>query len=122
MDCRLSGFALRGWGRTMAIYYGALRGTFDRARREDDRDSPHLQIRVLAEDTPWRVTVNVESEDRSEVVYWIVNPITNHPILNAIDGLPVGFSPVRRDAAHALDFVKAPLFDFAAGLVLPASG
>jgi uncharacterized protein YukJ len=106
----------------MAINYGALRGTFDRAKREDDRGSPHLQIRVLADDTPWRVTVNVESEDGSDVVYWVVNPITNHPILNAIAGLPVGFTAVRRDAAHALDFVKAPLFDFAAGLVLPSSG
>ncbi len=106
----------------MAINYGALRGTFDRAKREVDRDSPHLQIRVLAGDTAWRVSVNVESEDGSEVIYWVVNPITNHPILNAIAGLPGGFSAVRRDAAHALDFVKAPLFDFAAGLVLPSSG
>jgi uncharacterized protein YukJ len=106
----------------LAINYGALRGRFDRARREDDRESPHLQLRVLAGDTAWRVTVNVESEDGSEVVYWVVNPITNHPILDAIAGLPVGFSVVRRDAAHALDFVKAPLFDFAAGLALPASG
>src|SRR5215213_3462352 len=69
---------------TMAITYGVLRGTFDRAKREDnDPASPHLQIRVLANGTPWRISVNVHSQDGSKVVYWVVNPLTNHPILNA---------------------------------------
>jgi uncharacterized protein YukJ len=102
--------------------YGALHGRFDRAKREDDESSPHLQIRLLAGDTPWRVAVNVQSQDGSEVVYWIVNPITNHPILNALEGRSTGFGGVQRDAAHALDFVKAPLFGFPAGLTLPPSG
>jgi uncharacterized protein YukJ len=106
----------------MAINYGALRGKFDRAKREDGEGTPHLQIRVLADGTPWRVAVNVESQDGSEVVYWVVNPITNHPILNAIAGVPAGFKTVQRDGAHALDFVKAPLFKFPAGLMLPPSG
>jgi uncharacterized protein YukJ len=102
--------------------YGALRGRFDRAKREDDDSSPHLQIRVLAGNTPWRVAVNVQSHDRSDIVYWIVDPIANHPILNAVAGLATGFNRVPTDSAHALDFVKAPLFAFAGGRTLPPSG
>jgi uncharacterized protein YukJ len=84
--------------------YGALRGQFDFAKREDDESSPHLHLRVLAGNTPWRVAVNVQSHDNSDVVYWIVDPIANHPIRNTVAGLPPGFTEVDEDAAHALDF------------------
>jgi hypothetical protein len=42
--------------------------------------------------------------------------------LAATSATPVGFAAVAGDAAHALDFVKAPLFDMAKGLTLPPSG
>jgi uncharacterized protein YukJ len=105
------------------INYGALRGRPDRYRREDGNKTPHLQIRVLdTNGQPWRIAVNVESSDGSEVVYWLVDPLTDHPILAGLEGLGSGFSAQPPDPAHALDFVKAPLFDFAQGRQLPPTG
>jgi uncharacterized protein YukJ len=66
--------------------------------------------------------VNVESDTGFDVVFWVVDPLTNHPLLASLPGLPSGFSTVARNADHALDFVKAPLFDFSRGRVLPPSG
>jgi uncharacterized protein YukJ len=107
----------------MAIKYGALRGRPDRYQREDGDKTPHLQIRVLEDGgQPWRIAVNVESSDASEVVYWVVDPLAGHPILDGVDGLASGFSQQLPDAQHGLDFVKAPLFDLAAGRELPPTG
>lgn len=107
----------------MAIKYGVLRGHPDRFKREDNESSPHLQIRVLENSgQPWRIAVNVESDTGSDVVFWVVDPLTNHPLLASLPGLASGFSAVARNADHALDFVKAPLFDFSRGRVLPPSG
>jgi uncharacterized protein YukJ len=107
----------------MAIDYGVLRGAPDRYQREDGGATPHLQIRVLdATGQPWRIAVNVQSNDGSEVVFWIVDPLIGHPILGSLATLPQGFSRPPRNSSTALDFVKAPLFDWTLGRTLPPSG
>jgi uncharacterized protein YukJ len=107
----------------MAIFYGVLRGRVDRHKREDGASTPHLQVRVLDETgQPWRIAINVQSQDESDVVYWVVDPLAAHPILDFLDTLPTGFSPQPPDSRHALDYTKAPLFDLALGRVLPPSG
>src|SRR5215470_5179384 len=69
----------------MAIKYGVLRGHPDRFKREDNESSPHLQIRVLENSgQPWRIAVNVESDTGSDVVFWVVDPLTNHPLLASL--------------------------------------
>ena len=69
----------------MSITYGVLRGRPDRYTREDGASTPHLQIRVVdASGQPWRIAVNVQSGDGSEVVFWVVDPLTGHPILDAL--------------------------------------
>jgi len=107
----------------MAIRYGVLRARPDRYTREDGESSPHLQIRAV-DDTgqPWRVAVNVQSGDGSEVVFWVVDPLAGHPILGALPALATGFSPTPANSAASLDYVKAPLFDFRLGRALPPSG
>lgn len=107
----------------MAIKYGVLRARPDLAKREDGVSTPHLNIRALdATGQPWRVAVNVQSDDGSEVVYWVVDPLVGHPILGSLAGLPSGFSPAAATSTAALDYVKAPLFDFPLGRALPPSG
>jgi len=107
----------------MALQYGVLRARFDRAKREDGLSTPHLQIRALdATGQPWRVAVNVQSQDRSEVVFWVVDPLVGHPIIDSLSTRPPGFSPAAPNATTSLDYVTAPLFDFARGRVLPPSG
>src|ERR1700754_2800290 len=107
----------------MALQYGVLRARFDRRKREDGASTPHLQIRALdATGQPWRVAVNVQSEDGSEVVFWVVDPLVGHPILGALAATPSGFSTTGANSAGSLDYVKAPLFDFALGRARPPSG
>jgi uncharacterized protein YukJ len=111
------------WRNLMALLYGVLRGRPDRYQREDGAKTPHLQIRVLDETgQPWRLAVNVQSSDKSEVVYWIVDPLTGHPVLGGLPALQSGFTEQPPNSSTTLDFVKAPLFDFGLGRVLPPTG
>src|SRR6476659_733316 len=114
--------AIRG-EEDMALQYGVLRARFDLAKREDGLSTPHLQIRALdSTGQPWRVAVNVQSEDHSEVVFWVVAPLVGHPIIESLAAAPTGFSALDPDAAESRDYVKAPLFDSSLGRVLPPSG
>jgi uncharacterized protein YukJ len=89
------------------ITYGALRGRIDRNEREDGKPTPHLQIRILDHTgQPWRIAANVESQDGSDLVYWIIDPLVGHPILDSLSALPTGFHQQTGDSAHALDFLK----------------
>ena len=107
----------------MADGYGTLRGKLDRWVREDADASPHLQIRAVdGTGQPWRIAVNVQSDTGSEVVYWLVDPLQGHPIQSGLGDLPTGFSTAAPSSASALDYVRAPLFDWQAGTALPASG
>jgi uncharacterized protein YukJ len=55
-------------------------------------------------------------------VYWVVDPLVGHPILDGLDALTSGFTDQPGDSRHALDYTKAPLFDLPLGRVLPPSG
>jgi uncharacterized protein YukJ len=95
----------------------------DRFTREDGASSPHLQVRLLEDGgQPWRIAVNVQSNTGSNVAFWVVDPLPDHPVLAPLASLPSGFSTVTRNADHALDYVKAPLFEWAQGRRLPPSG
>lgn len=107
----------------MAILYGVLRGHPDRYKREDNASTPHLQIRILEDGgQPWRIAVNVQSDSGSNVAFWVVDPLIGEPVLASLPGLPTGFTTATPNADHALDYVKAPLFDFELGRVLPPTG
>ena len=95
----------------------------DRYKREDNASTPHLQIRVLEDGgQPWRIAVNVQSDTGSNVAFWVVDPLIGEPILASLPNLASGFTTAASNADHALDYVKAPLFDFPLGRVLPPTG
>ena len=107
----------------MGLEYGVLRARPDRAKREDGGTTPHLQIRAVdATGQPWRVAVNVQSDDGSEVVFWVIDPLVGHPILGTLATTPSGFTATAHNSSASLDYVKAPLFDFTLGRALPPSG
>jgi uncharacterized protein YukJ len=105
--------------------YGVLAGKVDIFKREDDRDSPHLQIRVIDRNNEvWRIPVNVLSADNSFLIFHRVDPLVSHPVLASLDQLPPGFNelvPGQRKAANALDFFQSPLFDWPTGIAVAPS-
>lgn len=111
----------------MANRYGVLRGRADRAQREEDRNSPHYQIRVLGTDgQKWRVPVNVKSTisdprnpSFSEVLY-LVDDQFEHAQLTQFARLPVGYSELAR--GQGLDYIRGNLFDRAQMRHLPHDG
>jgi uncharacterized protein YukJ len=110
----------------MPLNYGVLRGRVDVFKREDDFDTPHLQIRVVDDDDrAWRAAVNVLSGDQSLVIVHRADPLQNHPLLDALPGIAAGFTPLppaARSAASALDYLRAPLFDWRTGVAVPQAG
>jgi uncharacterized protein YukJ len=110
----------------MALHYGILRGRVDVFKREDDFSTPHLQIRVVdSHNQAWRVPVNVLSGDQSLVIFHRLDPLQNHPILAALPQVATGFTlllPAARSAASALDYFRAPLFDWPTGVAVPHTG
>lgn len=113
----------------MAVIYGVLRAKLDRWKREDpspgSSKSPHLQIRVIdAQGKPWRIPVNVRSGDpaKSLVIFHRADPLLSHPILDTLSALPSGLTDLNnkpRSASNALDYSRAPLFDWPTGIALP---
>ncbi len=110
----------------MALQYGVLRGRVDVFKREDDLSTPHLQIRVVDDhQQAWRVATNVLSGDQSRVVFHRVDPLQSHPIGAALTDIAPGFTllpPLARSASTALDYFRAPLFDWPTGVAVPSTG
>jgi len=116
----------------MAVIYGVLRGTLDRWKREDpppgSSKSPHLQVRLIdAGGKAWRIPVNVRSGDpaKSLVIFHRADPLLSHPILDGLDAMAGGLTDLHnkpRTASNALDYSRAPLFDWPTGIALPPTG
>lgn len=116
----------------MAVIYGVLRAKLDRWKREDppagSSKSPHLQVRVIdGQGRPWRIPVNVRSGDpqKSLVIFHRADPLLSHPILEHLGSIPSGLTDLNqmaRSASNALDYSRAPLFDWPTGIALPPTG
>ena len=116
----------------MAVIYGVLRGKVDRWKREDPppggSKSPHLQIRLLDDQgKPWRIPVNVRSGDptKSLVIFHRADPLLGHPIIDNLAAMSSGLTDLNgkpRSASNALDYSRAPLFDWPTGIALPPTG
>ena len=107
----------------MALHgYGVLAGQVVDSRAEGGADSPHFQIRVRGGDTDFRVAVNVLSQQSPPELLFVADESFSHPLLQALPGLPDGFTAVPSQAGGvALDFIRGNLFDRQAMRVLPAT-
>jgi uncharacterized protein YukJ len=110
----------------LASNYGILRGRVDVFKREDNFSTPHLQIRIVDDqDQAWRAAVNVLSGDQSLVIFHRVDPLQNHPILATLPQVAAGFTllpSASSPASSALDYFRAPLFDWPTGVAVPQTG
>jgi uncharacterized protein YukJ len=90
--------------------YGVLKARAISVRQGTGR-SPHYQFHVVDGDDNWRLAVNVQSQDGSEVLY-LVQPRFRHPVLALIEPLPLGFHAIASEPGGlALDFIRANLAD-----------
>ena len=92
--------------------YGVLKGSVVDARREDDSDTPHYQVHVRADDTSYRIAVNVKSMMNPSELLFIVDDRFQHPVTAGLPGLPNGFTALQGGPGSlALDFIRGNLFD-----------
>ena len=69
----------------MAIRYGVLRGHVVKLLHHDaDDPSPHVEVLVETPGGPWRLAVNVRSDDGTDLLFDIETDF-RHAILDAID-------------------------------------
>jgi len=101
--------------------YGALRGRPVAGRVEaDEPDSPHYQIRVVANGVHYRVAVNVQSTDHSALLFVAIDDF-KHAITRRLGRLEPGFTAIpRAPGGLALDLVRGKLVDRRALRPVPA--
>jgi uncharacterized protein YukJ len=101
--------------------YGVLCGRVIQARTErDDTRSPHFQILVHAAGESFRVAVNVQSVDGSELVYYLDEDF-RHPALDLLLETEEGFTRLESAAGGlALDYIRGNHFAPADMRELPA--
>lgn len=109
----------------MALAYGVLHGKIDLFKREDDLDTPHLQIKIIdGQNKAWRVPVNVLSGDQSFLIFHRVDPLQSHPLLATLPQVAAGFTllpAASRSATTGVDYLRAPLFDWPTGIAVPST-
>lgn len=89
-------------------HYGVLVGK-PVDRRLATHGNKHYQIRLVDDDADYRIAVNVESGDGSQVEYAVLDPFL-HPITDALVELPNGFRPLRPgDPLRGLDYIRGNL-------------
>jgi uncharacterized protein YukJ len=100
--------------------YGVLKGmAVD--RRLASGANPHYQVHLIDNVTDYRIAVNVQSQDGSEVEY-VVDSWFDHPLLQGIHELPVGFHALEsKPNGLALDFIRGNLVDRTRFVPLPLS-
>jgi uncharacterized protein YukJ len=96
----------------MPIRYGVLRGSAGRFLHHNPGDaSPHLEILIDTAGGPWRIAVNVRSDDETNLLFHTEQNFA-HPILTALQSLPPGLTrPAPDDRSLRLDYVRGGMFD-----------
>lgn len=91
--------------------YGVLRGMVVEGKREQEKDSPHYQIHMLAAGVHYRIAVNVKSNLAPSELLFLVDDNFRHPLLDLLDDLATGFTPLpSKPNSGALDFIRGNLF------------
>lgn len=99
--------------------YGVLKGAVVDRRRASGAN-PHYQVKVVDDQHEWRIAINVQSGDGSEVEYVIISDF-RHPITDRIQALERGFHSLAGAGHQGLDFIRGNLADPRLFVPLPAS-
>jgi uncharacterized protein YukJ len=101
--------------------YGVLKGSVV-DRRFASGANPHYQVHIVDDVTDYRIAVNVQSQDGSQVEY-VVEPWFKHPVLALLHELPLGFKSLKGGSAReiGLDYIRGNLLDKTRFVPLPFS-
>ncbi|MBO9101223.1 DUF2278 family protein [Rhizobium sp. VS19-DR104.2] len=100
--------------------YSVLRGRAADVRQGSGK-SPHFQILVIDQTNKYRIAINIQSSDNSEVFY-VAKPGFRHPICDALLEQPIGLTAVASSPGGvALDFIRGNLFQPSEMVQLPIS-
>jgi uncharacterized protein YukJ len=100
--------------------YGVFKGAAV-DRRLGSGANPHYQIRLVDNNEDYRIAVNVQSQDQSEVQY-VVDSHFSHPLLEVLHELPLGFKHLKSEPnGAALDLIRGNLVDPKKFVPLPIS-
>lgn len=104
------------------VLVGTITGALDSpaALRKNPGGKPHYQILVEAESEQYRIAVNVKSDQQPSDLQCYLNDTYDHPVLEHLKALPLGFSklpPLPNTAV--LDYIRGNLFDFGELRIMP---
>lgn len=98
--------------------YGVLSGTITgrldspAAMQKNPGSKPHFQILVDVDGESHRIAVNVKSNQQPSDLQFFLNDNFNHPILDHVKQLPVGFTKLPKlPNTAALDYIRGNLFN-----------
>ena len=100
--------------------YHVLKGTIADYKEERDDNKPHFQVKVVAEETAYRIATNVMSgAPLSELKYIVVSDF-QHPMTDALSELDDGLQGIDYGPGGiALDYIRGNLFDIEQMRILP---
>jgi uncharacterized protein YukJ len=93
--------------------YGVLKARPVDRRREGSADTPHYQVKAVADDgTAFRIAVNVRSQESPSDLLYLVDADFQHPITADLEPLALGWHDlVGQPTGTRLDFIRGNLFD-----------
>lgn len=97
--------------------YGVLMGTAV-DRRLASGANAHYQVKIVDDEHQWRIAINVQSGDGSEVEYATISDF-RHPITARLEGLKRGFTPLPAKDRSGLDLIRGNLVDPRLFIALP---
>lgn len=106
----------------MPIKYALLIGRVLQGERDDEfLESPHYRIFVDADGETYRIVVNIQSKDGSEVLFFIDENF-DRPIIDRMISLDDGLHRVKkRPNALAIDYLRSHYFEKEEMTTLPPS-
>lgn len=106
--------------------YGVLVGTVTEkmdsptAMQKNPGSKPHFQVLIEANNVKHRIAVNVKSNQQPSDLQFFLADNYQHPILEHVKDLPVGFSSLPKlPDTGALDYIRGNLFDIHDMQVMP---
>jgi uncharacterized protein YukJ len=83
--------------------------------------NPHYQIHVVDDEKEYRIAINVQSQDKSDLEY-IISSHWEHPVHDDLKDLPFGIHPIKsQPGGLALDFIRGNIADPRLFVAIPMS-